>query len=201
MTWVVLAHVYGNMPHPYGAMNFDWKAKKSLGADIRYMDELIVNGWFCVDTFFYLSGLLVAYLSFIEMERKRFSLPLFYILRYLRLTIPLALVMGFASTLYLKFLTGPLAPLYSVSGCNENWWYNLLYIQIYTDEGLSCIGQTWYLAADMAMFVCSPVVLLPLYYWNKNNWGTKWWAALTVFFMAVPLGQTIKYELPPFGIT
>ena len=54
------------------------------GATSTYFDEIIANGYFCVDTFFYLSGLLVAYLSFIEIDRKRFNLPMFYLLRYLR---------------------------------------------------------------------------------------------------------------------
>ena len=31
-----------------------------------------------------MSGLLVAYLAFIELERKRFNLVMFYVLRYIR---------------------------------------------------------------------------------------------------------------------
>ena len=50
-----------------------------------YGHEVIANGYYNVDTFFFMSGLLVAYLTFIELERKRFNLVMFYILRYIRL--------------------------------------------------------------------------------------------------------------------
>lgn len=46
--------------------------------------EIVMNALPSVDTFFFMSGLLVAYLSFIEMEKKRFNLALFYLHRYIR---------------------------------------------------------------------------------------------------------------------
>ena len=43
--------------------------------------EILFTAFPSVDTFFFLSGLLVAYLSFIEMEKGRFNLGMFYIHR------------------------------------------------------------------------------------------------------------------------
>ena len=55
-----------------------------FGNTATYQVEVITNAWYSVDTFFFMSGLLVAYLAFIEMEKKRFNLFMFYILRYVR---------------------------------------------------------------------------------------------------------------------
>ena len=44
----------------------------------------LANAMFSVDTFFFMSGLLVAYLSFGEMDKGRFNLKMFYIHRYIR---------------------------------------------------------------------------------------------------------------------
>ena len=55
-----------------------------FGNTATYQVEVITNGYYCVDTFFFMSGLLVGYLAFIELEKKRFNLIMFYILRYVR---------------------------------------------------------------------------------------------------------------------
>ena len=46
--------------------------------------ETLLNALPAVDTFFFLSGTLVAFLSFIQLEKKKFNLPMFYIHRYVR---------------------------------------------------------------------------------------------------------------------
>ncbi len=62
-----------------------------MGTTSEYIDEIIINGVLSVDTFFFLGGLLVAYMTFIEYERKRFTIwqaianqPIVIVLRYLR---------------------------------------------------------------------------------------------------------------------
>ena len=54
------------------------------GIDSNASWEAILNALPSVDSFFFMSGFLVAYLSFIEMEKKRFNLVLFYVHRYIR---------------------------------------------------------------------------------------------------------------------
>ena len=46
--------------------------------------ELLVNGYFSVDSFFFMSGFLVAYFSFIEMEKGRLNIVLYYVHRFIR---------------------------------------------------------------------------------------------------------------------
>ena len=55
-----------------------------MGNTATYQLEVITNGYYSVDTFFFMSGLLVGYLTFIELDKKRFNIVLFYILRYIR---------------------------------------------------------------------------------------------------------------------
>ena len=55
-----------------------------MGNTATYQLEVITNGYYSVDTFFFMSGLLVGYLTFLELEKKRFNIVMFYILRYIR---------------------------------------------------------------------------------------------------------------------
>ena len=68
-----------------------------------------------------------------------------------RLTIPLAFVIGFNITLTQYFVTEAQYTFlnkYVGYGCSEHWGEVILYITNFTKEG-SCLGQTWYLVADM----------------------------------------------------
>lgn len=48
------------------------------------MYQLVLNALPAVDTFFFMSGLLSAYISFSQLDKKQFNLGLFYLHRYLR---------------------------------------------------------------------------------------------------------------------
>ena len=54
------------------------------------LSETVLNALPAVDTFFFLSGTLVAYLSFIQLEKRNFNLVMFYVHRYIRFGISLA---------------------------------------------------------------------------------------------------------------
>ena len=85
------------------------------------------------------------------------------------------------------------------NGCSEHWWEVILYITNFTKEG-GCVGQTWYLVADMQMFIASPLLILPMFYWQKNNWGLKMWLLVLCAFSSVPLTITLLNGLPPYGL-
>ena len=88
------------------------------------------------------------------------------------------------------------ATLYNEVQCKEHWYDTLLYIANLTRH--SCIGQTWYLMCDMQMFYCSPLLILPMYYWNKKyKGGLMLWLAVITFFSLVPMALTWIYKLPP----
>ncbi|CAG0904906.1 unnamed protein product, partial [Darwinula stevensoni] len=93
----------------------------------------ISNAVVSVDTFFLLSGLLVAYLLLKELERNkgRFNIFRFYFHRYLRLTPVLALLIGFTTVYMSRLGSGPYyfyVNQFMTKPCEDYWWRNLLYI-------------------------------------------------------------------------
>ena len=140
----------------------------------RFTFQAIGNGTFVVDSFFFLSGLLVAYFTLREMRRRegRFPFLMYYLHRFLRLTPTYAFVLFFVWFLTMHLADGPIYHLkaWEESGlyqsCRKYWWTNLLYINNFypwkqSDE---CIGWTWYLANDMQFYIFSPLLLIPLYF-------------------------------------
>ena len=140
----------------------------------RFTFQAIGNAFFSVDSFFFLSGLLVAYLTMRQMKRKNGNFPFvtYYLHRYLRLTPTYAFVLFFIWFLMMHLGDGPTYPSAtweqstSYQNCKKYWWTNLLYINnLYPwkmeDE---CIGWTWYLANDMQFYIFSPIILIPLYF-------------------------------------
>ena len=116
-----------------------------------WMYQLVLNALPAVDTFFFMSGLLSAYISFNQLDKKQFNLGLFYLHRYLRsilsclesnsnhiissiyrLTIPMAFVIAF-ETGFVHFLSyGPIyqsVPSDLSQVCKDFGWRNFLYIQ------------------------------------------------------------------------
>jgi peptidoglycan/LPS O-acetylase OafA/YrhL len=137
----------------------------------------ILNGFFSVDSFFFLSGLLVSYLTMREMSRRAakgakmagvFPFVTYYLHRFLRLTPTYAVVLAIVSQLLPSLGNGPVfseAADSMTNSCNKYWWTNLLYINNFYPSLLeSCAGWTWYLANDMQFYIISPIMLIPLYF-------------------------------------
>ena len=169
MGWVILCHTF---LWCYGITSNPLYVVSSVAP--RFSAQPIVNGYFSVDSFFFLSGTLVAYLTLREMEKKkgRFPVITYYIHRYLRLTMVYAFVLFFWWTLTVYLGNGPEWYLLAGKGsanyeaCNKYWWTNMLYINNFYPWKLGdeCMGWTWYLANDMQFFILAPLVLIPLYF-------------------------------------
>ena len=171
MFWVILCHTYFFLFAFQNLKNF----LDLIGFVARFSSQPILNGFFSVDSFFFLSGLLVAYLTFRMMQRNKGRFPFipFYVHRILRLTPTYMFVLFFYWFLTVHLGTGPILKLtvgpgsVSDKNCRDYWWTNLFYINnfypvLFNDE---CMGWTWYLANDMQFYVISPLILIPLYYW------------------------------------
>ncbi|XP_078598033.1 nose resistant to fluoxetine protein 6-like [Branchiostoma floridae x Branchiostoma japonicum] len=92
-----------------------------------------------VDTFFFLSGLLMAYLLLQQMNKKSINYPMLYVYRYFRLTPVVLFVMMITAWMVPQLFTGPVFPedYQAYVGCSAtNWWKNLLYINnvVYADD-------------------------------------------------------------------
>jgi len=76
--------------------------------------------------------------------------------------------------------------------CRDNWWKNILYVNnfdIPTDgpdvPGFPyCVGQAWYLASEMQMFLFTPFILLPTY-WIYKKFGHLWGLAFQSIFLVL----------------
>ena len=149
------------------------------------------------------------------------QLKLIFDLIILRLTIPMALMILYIVGLEYQLGSGPfwtddismpsnrksrfrhyfLFPMkFSalVKNCEMNWWSNLLYINNFVGPNNQCLAQAWYLACDMQFYWYSPLLLIPMFKYQKGNrWGLKWWLLNLVVFTVVPIALTVKYNLPP----
>lgn len=166
MFWVITGHVYF-----FGITYFD---NAFVVLDViakQFPFQIIVNAFFSVDTFFFLSGLLTSYLTLQQMSRQkgRFPLVAYYLHRYLRLTPTLAFVMFFwwsmAPHLFWNAHGNEATVIGARSACEKYWWSNLLYINNFYPYQLNseCIGWVWYLATDMQFYIISPPILWLLF--------------------------------------
>jgi len=170
MFWVIVCHthfwvaIFQRVDNPFYVLN-----------DVapRFSYQAIINGFFSVDSFFFLSGVLAAYLTLREMTRRKGGFPvlMYYLHRYLRLTPTLAFVMFFAWFLTLHLADGPIYQQGVGVGsawyqsCENYWWTNLLYINnVYPVNASGCINWVWYLANDMQFFIVAPLMIVPLFY-------------------------------------
>ena len=130
---------------------------------------LVYTAFYSVDTFFWMSGLLMTYLFIIEFEKipglPILNLILVYVHRFLRITPVYMFCMCFFWSLEPYFGNGPLwfdITNYLNYDCHKYWYSNLLYVNNFIPHWKtnSCLGQSWYLANDMQFFIISPIILI-----------------------------------------
>ncbi|GBO13644.1 Nose resistant to fluoxetine protein 6 [Araneus ventricosus] len=160
MSWVILCHSYA----------FLGMIARNMAETIQFVDhwflQIILNGFYSVDSFFLLSGFLVAYLFFQQCAKSNGKIPwvYFYVHRYIRLTPVYAIVILFYTFINPYLADGPSWPDTDYDkNCHENWWWNLLYINNFQAIAGQCLGWSWYLANDMQFYVISPLFLITLW--------------------------------------
>ena len=165
MFWVILAHTLY-----WAFLSGTIKNTNYVFSTVikRFSFQVIMNGFFSVDSFFFLSGALVAYLTLREMEKRRGRFPFltYYLHRYLRLTMVYAFLLFFWWALTQHLVDGNTWKDVTDKNCEKYWWTNLLYINNLYPWKMEkeCMGWSWYLANDMQFFVVAPLILIPLYY-------------------------------------
>lgn len=164
MWWVILGHTYLWLL----ILRILNNVGLALNITHRFSFQAVNSAFFSVDSFFFLSGLLVAYLGFRRMDKNNGRLPLFqfYFHRFWRLTPSYMFVILFYHNL-MKFLgDGPLwYGIQQPTTCGKYWWTNLLYINNFHPNSLTkeCLGWSWYLANDMQFYIISPLLLFIIY--------------------------------------
>ena len=114
-------------------------------SDWRFM--AIANATVSVDTFFFLSGLLVAYILLRDLKRSkgRFNPVLYYLHRFIRLTPTLAMAVALLATLSRHVGNGPAwaTAEFQAEVCQEDWWRTVFYVNNFRIDGRpgQCLGQ------------------------------------------------------------
>ncbi|CAI5452809.1 unnamed protein product [Caenorhabditis angaria] len=166
MSWVVAGHGLTYIMFSENLLPVTTLPKK-------FWNHLITNAVFSVDTFFLLSGIVLSYMFFKERPKGRVMRSpvtwiMYYIHRYLRLTPPMMIFIGFF-TVYAPYIQGPFAAstenemLTQTEVCKTMWWQNLLYINNFNSQS-SCYAITWYLAVDTQLYIIAPILIIALYF-------------------------------------
>ncbi|GBM99423.1 Nose resistant to fluoxetine protein 6 [Araneus ventricosus] len=187
MTWVIVCHSYA----------FGFLVVRNLTETIDYVDhwqfQVILNGFYSVDSFFLLSGFLVAYIFFQQVHKNDGKMPwiYFYIHRYIRLTPVYMVVVAFWTTIYPILTSGPLSLDDNIDhNCEVSWWWNLLYINNFQSSLDQCMGWSWYLANDMQFYIISPLLLVTLWRWPKVGYSLLGF----IFSITIISSFVITYE-------
>ena len=164
MSWVILGHC---ILIPYASrvvQNMLYSAKEFSS---RWTFQAVMNGYVSCDTFFVLSGLLVSYLTLKELRRLEGKLNwfMFYLYRWLRLTPVYMAVLAVWVITSPFWADGPFFPQQGLedNSCEDSWWKNMLYINIFFYKDRICMAWSWYLATDCVFYILSPFIIYPLF--------------------------------------
>ena len=219
MTWVIVGHSFFILLMPYSALRNILIAPEIMSGSAGLAFEAVLTATPSVDSFFLLSGTLTAYLMFKELDQAGKDIPkhivtliMYYIHRYLRLTITYALIMGVVVAVVPHVYYGPGWSYINAEAdaCRNNWWAHFLYVStlpkdLAGDKNL-CMGVTWYLVDDMLFHWFSPLILYPMFLlWQKNHnhfAGIIYWlTAMTAFTCGVAYIAFTTQQPPATSIT
>ena len=164
MLWIIFGHSYSFAQQWVTYRNTE--DMNAIPADI--ISQGIANGTLSVDTFFFISGLLIVYVAFTKMDQcaGKLNLFAFYFHRYWRMTPLMMVVIGICANVLPYLAGGPrwaeATSMYD-STCRSNWWLNALYLHNFVNTPQMCLNHTWFSAVDMQFYIISPVILLVLY--------------------------------------
>ncbi|CAB3384504.1 Hypothetical predicted protein [Cloeon dipterum] len=140
--------------------------------------QVVANSTLSVDTFFFISGFLVAYLYYkgeqktrvlekgmparakLILNTKRFFLMVAK--RFIRLTPVYMMMVGILDVNQTKYSRTSVFNTTETAHntCSKFWWRNLLYINNVYSRDEMCMTWSWYIANDMQFFVIGSFLLL-----------------------------------------
>lgn len=172
MGWIILVHTVF-----YLSDYCDNKALAFRKAE-GFMVQVVSNATLSVDTFFFISGFLLAYLYYKEEKAKEekckekkkevtlksraIEFVLMVMRRFMRLTPTYMVVMGIVDinmSWYNKTSFFTMSERADVV-CSKYWWRNILYINNFFSREEMCMSWSWYLSNDMQFFILGTFLLL-----------------------------------------
>ncbi|KAK8389789.1 hypothetical protein O3P69_009056 [Scylla paramamosain] len=195
MVWVVWGHGY--MMQASVTNNLVHYKELSQGI----LNQIIMNASYSVDTFLFMSGLLVAYTVLLEKEKARgVNWIMYYIHRIIRLTPPIMFTAAASATVFRFAMKGPYSHSVErnfVQSCRESWWADSIFVNNLVNMS-PCLPQCWYTAVDFQLFAVAPLVLAPLL--TNSFLSLVWLFLVTVASVAVPIINIAVYNLIPSGL-
>ena len=163
--------------------------------------DVVVQGEYSVDSFLFIGATLLSYLLLKDLDKTDgwFSsgagclrMVLFYLNRYLRISIPYALTLavyiGILPLLVQDHMEAGHLAYKEAEECKRGFIPQLLYINIFPVGRSGCVGQTWYLSCDMLLFIVSPLIIYPLW---RGRLGTRYKVMARVWWTVVLLGSLV----------
>ncbi|XP_076252110.1 nose resistant to fluoxetine protein 6 [Rhynchophorus ferrugineus] len=171
MIWVILGHTCIICFKYSDNMEFRRIIQK------EFFFQTIINGAFSVDTFFFVSGLLVSFLYFrtnakgkldpLSKGKNGFVAGLLHFLglmfyRFARLTAPYLFALGITEVSMKWFNSNSVfeVPALDHENCPNYWWRNLLYINTLFPVNEMCMLWSWYISDDTQFYAIGAVILI-----------------------------------------
>lgn len=164
MAWIILGHSF--------AFSKQWVTYRNMDDLLIIQKDIITqglaNGTLTVDTFFFMSGLLVVYVTLKQMSSNSAGnrWVQFYVHRYWRMTPLMMAVIAFCAVLLPYCGDGPRwresVAIYDLT-CQANWWVNAMYLQNFIHRTDMCLNHTWYSAVDFQFYFISPAIIIALH--------------------------------------
>ncbi|XP_051158664.1 nose resistant to fluoxetine protein 6-like [Leptopilina boulardi] len=145
-------------------------------AEADFLYQTVSNGSYAVDTFFFISGCLVAFLYFRTITKEKikkkkithgFCGQIMQFLglmgyRYVRLTPPYLLIIGLIQVSMKWYHDHTIIefPTLDHETCEKFWWRNALYVNTYFNMNERCMVWSWYLANDTQFYTVGIIILI-----------------------------------------
>uniref|UniRef100_A0A2S2N858 Nose resistant to fluoxetine protein 6 n=1 Tax=Schizaphis graminum TaxID=13262 RepID=A0A2S2N858_SCHGA len=177
LAWVIMVHTYLQV--------FSIAENKTLRTltERNFMFQTVSNATFSVDTFFFISGLLVTYLYYKTTSKKdgpevavsrtpkcsssilkNDTIKFFKLLgyRFIRLTpaYMVVLLMAEVSSRWLRNISVFEPENNNHISCANYWWRNMLYINSLYPRSEMCMLWSWYMSNDTQFYVLAVILLL-----------------------------------------
>ncbi|RWS07993.1 nose resistant to fluoxetine protein 6-like isoform X1, partial [Dinothrombium tinctorium] len=169
LCWIIMGHTYFYTDFVHYHHYRRLQHIQNVDDDLTFMP--IANFTLSVNTFFFISGLLVVYSNWKKLTASegRIGLLKFFFHRIWRIWPPYFVVISLVLILPLLG-SGPLWP-QSVENtarvCRENWWANILFVNNFQTPNELCLLHTWFLAVTMQFYAISAFLLMLLYRFPK----------------------------------
>lgn len=171
MLWVILGHTMIVVFKYSDNMELRKVVEKEM------LFQIILNGAYSVDTFFFISGFLVSYIYFRTNAKGKlekltqgvndFTAGAYHFFglvgyRFVRLTAPYLYVLGVVEVVmrYLEQNSVFEPPTQDHINCPKYWWRNVMYINTLFPVEQMCMLWSWYLADDSQFYVIGAIILI-----------------------------------------